>query len=205
MRSRRNPARLVEMTTNPVPCSPSRTVSDDVRRHGSRLVGAVAALTIGLLGACGGSDDEATADSATESETESAPESAADNAATEAGAASESGDDGGGTDVPPVDDVAACLDDAGYTMVANEDMLSEQQRADLETAFGQVDGLTFDASTTGFAGGIQFFADEDQVAQRADRLADVALELRPVGTALISVEAGSNYDDAVAAAETCLS
>lgn len=145
------------------------------------------ALLVVLAASCGGDDDESvTTDATAAPATEPADES------TDAGAAS----------VPSVADVASCLADAGWDTTRNDELLTEQQQADLETVFGQVDGLTF--SNVAFAGSISFFQTSDQATERAGQLSETAVVLVPVGPALISVGAGSEYEDAVAAAESCL-
>jgi hypothetical protein len=102
------------------------------------------------------------------------------------------------------DAVADCLADAGFVTVDDDDLLSEQQRADMLTLSGQTDSLTFDAATTSFAGGVTFFDTPAQAQERSKKLSDVAEELVVVGNALISIEAGAGYESAVAAAEGCL-
>ncbi len=110
--------------------------------------------------------------------------------------------DAGAVSVPPVDDVASCLADAGWETTRNDELLTPQQQTDLETLFGQVDGLTF--AGVAFAGAISFFQTPEQATERADQLGETAVVLVPVGPVLISVAAGSDYEDAVAAAESCL-
>lgn len=149
------------------------------------------ALLVVLATACG--SDDGSADS-----------TSADSVAAPVSGDAESSEEpaGGGAEAPSASDVAACLADAGYETTSNEEVLNEQQRADLEALFGQVDGLTF--TGVAFAGGIMFFATPEQATTRADRLSEAAVELVPVGPTLISIEAGAGYEDAVAAAEACL-
>lgn len=108
----------------------------------------------------------------------------------------------GAGDAPSVSDVASCLAAAGWQTTGNDELLTAQQQADLETLFGQTGGLTF--TEVAFAGSISFFDSSDRAAERADQLSETAVALVPVGSALISVEAGSGYEDAVSAAESCL-
>ena len=113
---------------------------------------------------------------------------------------------------PPVSDapgnasateVADCLADAGYPTTLNSELLTEQQRMDLESVFGQVDGLTF-ADVSTFAGGVSFFTTPEQAAERADQLRDASAETRLSGSVLIHVQAGTGYEAHVDAAEECL-
>lgn len=148
------------------------------------------ALLVVLAASCGGDDDGAD-DEPVAAETSATPTPDSTDVATDDPA-----------ETPPVEDVASCLADAGWETTTNDELLSEQQRADLETLFGQVDGLTFTGAA--FAGGISFFRTPDQATERAGQLNETAVVLVPVGPALISIEAGSDYEDAVAAAESCL-
>lgn len=145
-----------------------------------RLLPALLATCMLVLGACGSGDDDG-----------------AD------GDGSEASESGGGAAADP-EAVGTCLDDAGFPTVAQDELLSAQQIEDAATAFDQTDGLTFDASQHSFAGGVRFFESEDAAAEAAAPFEDVAVSVDQLGSALILVEAGSGYEDAVAAAETCL-
>ena len=162
-------------------------------RDARTLLSVFAVASIGLLSACGGSDDSAERDDGENTQ----PEAPTDDGETEADT-----DTGGMLFDPAV--VRTCLADAGYETVSRSEMLSEQQVQDLRTAFGETEGLTFDASTVGFAGGVTFFETPELAAARAQDFADVAKAQRVIGSAMILVEAGSDFDDAVAAAEACL-
>jgi len=109
----------------------------------------------------------------------------------------------GDTSMVSATEIAHCLADAGYETTSNDELLTNQQRDDLESIFGQVDGLTFSGIST-FSGEIAIFATTDQAAQRADQLRDTALVLLPVGPALISIAAGTGYEAHIGAAEACL-
>lgn len=168
---------------------PGSVRTPGLRRRGIRL-GTV--LLVVLAASCGGDDDadesvtnDATAASVTVA-TEPADESA----------------DADAVSTPSVDDVANCLADAGWETTGNDELLTPQQQTDLETVFGQVDGLTF--TGVAFAGSISFFQTPDQATERAKQLSETAVVLVPVGPVLISVGAGSEYEDAIAAAESCL-
>lgn len=208
MRSRIDPDRLQTMRTSSSPTlSPAidRTACSPRRARRQAALATVLTLSIfAVLTACGSSDADG-GDSTEDADTSVArDDTIAGEASEDEAPDEETTDDAAPSATPSAEDVAACLDDAGYATVSNTEQLSEQQIADLETAFGQVDGLTFDAATTEFAGGIQFFTTADEAEDRADALADAAVELRPIGPVLISVGAGTNYEDAVAAAESCI-
>lgn len=174
----------------PIPASPNVSTSKPGGPHGRvrlgrMLTAVVAVAAVGLLGACGGGD--------------STDESGAADDATETASSEDSG-----AAVPEPTEVAACLADAGYETELSSEMLSEAQMADQLELFGETEALTFDAATTSFAGGVSFYETEEQANERAEKLGDVAKAQRVVGAALINVAAGSDFDDAVAQAETCL-
>ena len=165
----------------------------------SRLPALLAVVVFGSLGflsACGGDD---TASDASSSGDASAEE--------QSGSDQDGGSDiskGSGDEVFDPAEVQSCLSDAGFETVASSDLLSEQQVADQLTAFGQTESLTFDAAQHSFAGGVSFYETPEQASDRAESLSDVAKAQTLVGTALVSVEAGSDYEAAVEAAESCL-
>lgn len=163
------------------------------RRSGRRrsFVALGAALLVVFAASCG-SDDDGDGDEPVVTDTGPTPVADADDESAPAAAVS----------APSVDDVASCLADAGWETTRNDELLSSQQQDDLVTLFGQIDGLTFTGAA--FAGGISFFETPDRATERAGQLSETALVLVPIGPALISIEAGSGYDDAVAAAESCL-
>lgn len=171
--------------------------------HGGRsTVAVLVAGSLVLVGGCGGGDDA-----------DDQPDTAAASGDDPADASGESEDvadasdpetEGGDDTTFDPSTVASCLADAGFETSASSDLLSEQQRADQLSMFGQIDSLTFDAASSGFAGGVSFFETAAQASERAEQLADVAEVERVIGTALISIEAGTGYEEAVAAAEVCL-
>ena len=166
--------------------APASARTPGLRRRGIRLG---TALLVVLAASCGGDDD---ADESVTTDATAAP----------ATVATEPADESDAVSAPSVDDVASCLADAGWETTRNDELLTPQQQTDLETVFGQVDGLTF--TGVAFAGAISFFQTPDQATERAKQLSETAVVLVPVGPVLISVGAGSEYEDAIAVAESCL-
>ncbi len=153
---------------------------------------AVAALVLASCGGDDGSDETSSDDSGTEQ--------------TDEGTTDEGGDDAApaGDEVFDPATVQACLSDAGFETTTSSELLSEQQVADQLTAFGQTESLTFDAEQNAFAGGVSFYETPEKASDRAESLSQVAKAQTQVGNALVSIEAGSDYEEAVAAAESCL-
>lgn len=185
------------------PSLPSAPVPENSRRIAAvpaMLLAIMLAVASLLLASCGGDDggDEASDD---DSGSEQADAETTDGETT----------DEGGDDAAPAGDevfdpatVKACLSDAGFETVTSSEVLSEQQVADQLTAFGQTEALTFEAEQNAFAGGVSFYETPEQASDRAESLSQVAKSQTQVGNALVSIEAGSDYEDAVAAAESCL-
>jgi hypothetical protein len=158
-------------------------------------IAASALLAVVVATSCGSDDDGDPA--------------GADTASADQTSESTTADDDGTAQAEPAsiadpDPVAACLADAGFEMVDDDDLLSEQQRADSLALWGETDSLTFNAATSGFAGGITFFETPAQAQERSEDFAEVASELVVIGNVLITVSAGTGYEAAVAAAKGCL-
>ena len=149
------------------------------------LVAVVGVASLAMLGGCGGDDAEADATPS---------------------------DAGGSTEEQPVeaastadpDAVATCLEAAGYATSPSSEVLSDAQLADQLELFGQTEALTFDAASVAFAGGVSFYESPEQAEERAEALAGPAKAQRVVGNALINIEAGSDFEEAVDEAEACL-
>ncbi len=174
----------------------SRTNRSD---RASRLPALLLALVLGplgLLAACGGGDDA--------NDTSSSEDASGNEQTAEETEADDSSANPGGDEVFDPATVKSCLEDAGFQTVTSSEVLSDQQVADQLTAFGQTESLTFEAEQNSFAGGVSFYESPEQANDRAESLANVAKAQTVVGNALVSIEAGSDYDEAVEAAESCL-